>query len=235
MSRHLAVLGVLLASAALAACGEGSSPQVPASATPAPVDASADNGVITVALNHTPHGVATITSVPGRGSLSVNLHLHGLVPGSSHPAGVGVGSCYHQGATVHELEPMVADGHGIADATTTIPAAAGGIPDAAWYLVVHNGPGTGSPDEALPLVCGDVVNGGRDASVSVPLTAGPPPPSLPGSPDQAASGHVLLQVVRGALQLTVDVTDLAPGALTPRASSSAAATARVPWCTPSIS
>jgi hypothetical protein len=210
MSRHRAALGVLLAAAALAACGEGSSPQVPASVTPAPVDASADNGVMTVALNHMPHGVATVTSVPGRGLLSVNLHLYGLVPGSSHPTGVGAGTCYHQGATVHELAPMVADGHGVADATTTIPGP-GGIPDAVWYLEVHNGPGTWSPDEALPLVCGDVVNSGGAASVSVPLTAGPPPPSLPGSPDQAASGHVLLQVVRGALQLTVDVTDLTPG------------------------
>jgi hypothetical protein len=44
----------------------------------------------------------------------------------------------------------------------------------------------------------------------VPLTSGPPPPSQPGSPDQAATGRATLGIVNGALRVTLDISGLAP-------------------------
>ncbi|MDQ2717170.1 MAG: CHRD domain-containing protein, partial [Chloroflexota bacterium] len=56
------------------------------------------------------------------GTLTVTVTVHGLVPGSTHPAHIHAGSCLRQvpGTVVFPLNPLVGDAHGNAHSVTTI-------------------------------------------------------------------------------------------------------------------
>jgi len=214
--RSLTTVGAMLALGSLAACGGSSAPAASSSAASTPsssatVSAGGSATAVNVSLTHVPHGVATLEYDGGAKSLKVTVHLVGLAPGSSHPMHIHAGSCAKQGDVAYPLNAITADKTGVGDATTTVSnIKEGGIPSGAWYVNVHNGPGLMPADQFLPIACGDVTNTGNGTSVSAPLTMGPPPPSQPGSPDQAATGKATLSIVNGALMVTVDATGLMP-------------------------
>jgi len=89
------------------------------------------------------------------GKLVVTVHVSGLEPGSTHPEHIHTGSCANQGAIVHPLANLIADGSGSATVTTTI-ASVSSIPSSGWYVNVHRGVNLNSPIDFDPIACGDV-------------------------------------------------------------------------------
>jgi len=167
-------------------------------------------GPVTVTLKHGPQGQATLTFDAGSKTLTVEIKLSGLAPNSAHPNHIHSGSCTNQGGVAYPLNAITADAHGNADTTTTVSnVKEAAIPASGWYVNVHNGPGLSSADQFEPIVCGDVANASGASNVTVPLIQGPP--GQPGSPDQRASGTVVLSIENGSLKVVLDVTGLAPG------------------------
>jgi CHRD domain len=210
---RIVTAGMVVVTGAVTACGGSSSP--PAQGSSSSGAASGTGATVTVGLTHVPHGQATLAYDGASRSMTVTIHLVGLAPDSTHPAHIHAGSCAKQGDVVYPLDAVIADAKGVATSTTRVQnVKEGGIPDRAWYVNVHNGPGLKPDDQFLPIACGDVTPGagssGMATSATVPLTSGPPPPSQPGSPDQAASGRATLGIVNGALRVTVDISGLAP-------------------------
>jgi hypothetical protein len=203
-------VGVMLALGALAACGGSSSTGTGSQSTTTTTSATGASSA-TVSLRHVPNGQAVLSYDPATKSMNVQIHLIGLAPNSSHPAHIHTGLCEHQGVVAYPLNAVMADAKGDADSVTAVPnVKEGRIPDATWYVNIHNGP-TLTPDEQFqPIVCGDVANANRANTVRVILASGPAPPSLPGSPDQAASGTATLNVTGGTLNVSIDATGLAP-------------------------
>jgi hypothetical protein len=199
-----------LALGALAACG-GSSGSSTGTQTATGSTTAAGVSSAVVPLRHVPNGEATLAYDAAAKTLTVELRLTGLAPNSVHPAHIHSGRCARQGAVAYPLNNVQADGHGVADAVTAVSAVReGGIPDAAWYVNVHNGPNLTPDAQFEPIVCGDVANPTRGAHVAVQLQQGPPPTSPPSSPDQSASGTAQLTVRGGALTVVLDVTGLRP-------------------------
>jgi hypothetical protein len=199
---------------ALVACGGSSAPAQQSttsnSASSATGAASGSAGPVKVTLSHVPHGSATLTFNATAKTLTVEIKLVGLTPSSTHPAHIHTGSCAKQGGVVYGLTSVVADATGVADSTTTVKnVTQTAIPDATWYVNIHNGPNLTPDVEFQPLVCGDVANPSGATSVNVSLTDGPTPP--PGSVDETASGTATLSIVNGALQVVINATGLAPG------------------------
>ncbi|HEY0410301.1 MAG TPA: CHRD domain-containing protein [Candidatus Dormibacteraeota bacterium] len=199
-----------LALGALAACGGSSGSPTGTQTTPGPTTAAGVSSAV-VPLRHVPTGEATLAYDTAAKTLTVEVRLTGLAPNSVHPAHIHSGRCARQGPIAYPLNNVQADGHGVADAVTAVPAIReGGIPDAAWYVNVHNGPNLTPDAQFEPIVCGDVANPSRGAHVAVPLQQGPPPTSPPSNPDQSASGTAQLTIRGGALAVVLDVTGLRP-------------------------
>lgn len=209
----------LLGVGALAACGSSggsggaatSSSSAATSATSASSSAAGtgSSGPVTVTLKHVPHGTAVLTYDAGAKTLTVEIKLVGLAPSSSHPAHIHAGSCAHQGNVDYPLNAVMADATGVADSKTTVSSVKeGAIPDATWYVNVHNGPGLAPDVQFQPLVCGDVANPSKASSVTVQMLEGPTPP--PGSVDETATGTATLTIVNGGLQVVITATELAP-------------------------
>ncbi len=201
--------GAVLALGALAACG-GSSDTSSGTQT---TTGTANPGVTsaTVPLRHVPTGAATLAYDAATRTLTVEMNLTGLAPNSVHPAHIHYGLCEKQGAVAYPLNNVQADGHGVANTVTAVTNVKEAvIPDAAWYINVHNGPNLSPDAQFEPIVCGDVANPGKGAHVLVQLQQGPPPSSPPSSPDQSASGTATLTIVGGALRVVLDVTGLRP-------------------------
>jgi len=197
----------MLAVGTLAACGASSGGTGQTTATPSVSGATSAS----VTLRHVPNGQAILSYDAATKSMNVEIHLIGLAPNSSHPAHIHTGSCEHQGTVVYPLNAIQADAKGVANSITAIPnVKEGRIPDATWYVNVHNGPGLMPDEQFQPIACGDVANAAKATNVRVVLATGPPPPSLPGSPDQAASGSATLTISNGSLMVSVDATGLAP-------------------------
>jgi hypothetical protein len=206
----IGTLTATLALGALASCG-GSSGSSTGTQTATGSTTAAGVSSAVVPLRHVPSGEATLAYGTATRTLTVELRLTGLAPNSVHPAHIHSGLCERQGPVAYPLNSVQADGHGVADTVTAIPAIReGGIPDAAWYVNVHNGPNLTPEAQFEPIVCGDVANPGRGAHVAVQLQQGPPPASPPGSPDQSASGTAQLAIRGGALSVMLDVTGLEP-------------------------
>ncbi len=210
MPRHaIGSLGALIALGALAACGGTTSTggtQTTTSTTPTVTSA-------TVALHHVPTGQATLAYNTATKSLTVELNLTGLAPGSTHPAHIHSGLCEKQGAVLYPLNPIVADAKGVADSVTVVPnIAEGGIPNGTWYVNVHNGPGLSPNSQFEPIVCGDVANTNKGTFEVVKLTDGPTPATTPffSSADQTASGTANLSITAGSLEVMIDVSGLEP-------------------------
>lgn len=213
------IAACLVAVGALAACGSSgstgggatsnSSAATSASSASSSPAGTGSTGPVTVTLKHVPHGTAALTYDAGAKTLTVEIKLVGLAPSSSHPAHIHAGSCAHQGAVAYPLTAVMADATGVADSKTTVSSIKeGGIPDATWYVNVHNGPGLAPDVQFQPLVCGDVANASKAASVTVQMLGGPTPP--PGSVDETAMGTATLTIVNGALQVVITASGLAP-------------------------
>jgi hypothetical protein len=99
-----------------------------------------------------PGGIASLALDSGARTLSVRMVIQGLAPGSSHPAGIHVGSCAVQGPLAHALPTLRADRQGRA----VLHAEVGGVTRIGrWYVSVERGPGRAGAG-ATPLSCGDV-------------------------------------------------------------------------------
>jgi hypothetical protein len=87
-------------------------------------------------------------------TMTLELHITGLAPNSSHVSHVHTGSCTKQGGIVFALNQVIADGTGAADTRTTLQAKyppSGGH----WYVVVHAGPDMQGTN-ATYLLCGNL-------------------------------------------------------------------------------
>ena len=208
--RAIGTLAPLIVTAALAACGGSSSPSSAGTGS----TSSTASGVssATVSLRHVPTGDATLAYDATAKTLTVEIRLTGLAPSSTHPAHIHSGLCEKQGAVLYPLNAIQADAKGVADSVTVVPnIKEGGIPDGAWYVNVHNGPGLTPDAQFEPIVCGDVANPGKGTHQVVKLQNGPTPvASPPSSPDQTASGTAMLSIEGGALKVVVNVSGLKP-------------------------
>ena len=202
----LAVVVTLL----VTACG-GSATSTPASTatsnSPATTPTSSAT-TATVTLKHVPNGTADLSWDPTSHMLTVKIALVGLAPSSTHPSHIHTGSCSNQGNVIHTLQNIVADAHGVATATTMVSVPQG-IPASGWYVNVHNGPGLGTSDQFLPIVCGDVSNSSTSTtaaqSVHVTLT------SAPGaSAGETVSGMAQLSLSGTTLTVKLTLSGLEP-------------------------
>ncbi len=159
-------------------------------------------------LRHTPFGTATLTWDPQSENLTVTISLVGLAGNSTHPDHIHVGDCDDNGPILYPLNNLVANAAGDAQATTVIPEVEGGIPASGWYINVHNGPTLATPDEAIPIACGNVHNANNAQTVKTFLGATP-------SPNQAVSGSSILTLNNETLTVIVTVSGLVPGSVHP--------------------
>jgi hypothetical protein len=159
-------------------------------------------------LRHTPFGTATLTWDPQSENLTVTISLVGLAGNSTHPDHIHVGDCDDNGPILYPLNNLVANAAGDAQATTVIPEVEGGIPASGWYINVHNGPTLATPDEAIPIACGNVHNANNAQTVKTFLGATP-------SPNQAVSGSSILTLNNETLTVVVTVSGLVPGSVHP--------------------
>lgn len=206
----IATLMAALAVGALTGCGESSGSSTGTQTTTGSTSAAGMSSAV-VPLRHVPNGEATLAYDAATRTLTVELRLIGLAPNSVHPAHIHTGLCEKQGPVAYALNNVQADGHGVADTVTAVAnVKEGGIPDAAWYVNVHNGPNLTPDAQFEPIACGDVANAARGAHVAVKLQQGPPATSQPSNPDQSASGTAQLTIQGGALKVVLDVTGLRP-------------------------
>jgi hypothetical protein len=206
----IGTLAPLIVTAVLAACGSSSSP--PSAGTTSTSTTASTTSAATVSLRHVPTGDATLAYDTAAKTLTVEIRLTGLAPSSSHPAHIHSGLCEKQGAVAYALNNIQADARGVADSVTAVPnIKEGGIPDAQWYVNVHNGPNLTPDAQFEPIVCGDVANPQKGTHQIVKLQSGPTPvANPPSSPDQTASGTANLSIEGGALKVVVDATGLKP-------------------------
>lgn len=159
-------------------------------------------------LRHTPRGTATLSWKSASRNLTVTIRLFGLAPNSTHPAHIHAGDCDDNGPIVYPLNNVVADAAGDATVTTVIPNVAGGIPNNAWYVNVHNGPGLTTPRQFDPIACGNVHNPKHASSVVVYLGG-------TNAPNQSVSGSARLTLSHETLTVVVTVKGLVPGSVHP--------------------
>lgn len=93
-----------------------------------------------------------------RGTLTVVLSLQGLVPHTVHSTDLYNGGCGNQGKMLYTLKSIVADKTGKGSATTVI-AGVSSVPDAGWYVNVHQTTNLATQTGSDPIACGDVLTG----------------------------------------------------------------------------
>jgi CHRD domain len=159
-------------------------------------------------LKHTPRGTATLSWNAQSENLTVTIRLFGLTGNSTHPAHIHAGDCDDNGPIVYPLNNVVANAAGDATVTTVIHEVEGGIPNGAWYVNVHNGPGLMPPPQFDPIACGNVLNPNHAHSVVVFLGG-------TNAPNQSASGSARLTLSNETLTVVVTVSGLVPGSVHP--------------------
>jgi CHRD domain len=92
------------------------------------------------------------------GTLTVMLSLEGLEPNTVHAADVHDGGCGNQGKVLYTLKPILADKTGKGSATTVISGVTT-VPDAGWYVNVHQTTDLTTQTGSDPILCGDVLTG----------------------------------------------------------------------------
>ncbi|QBD78897.1 CHRD domain-containing protein [Ktedonosporobacter rubrisoli] len=167
---------------------------------------------VNVQLRHTPYGAASLRWNPQTQSLHVTIKLVGLAPNSTHPAHIHLGDCNSNGKILYTLNKVVTGASGEAEVSTTISHVKNGIPANKWYINVHNGPNLSTPEQAIPIACGNVHNTRtsrhqeQDTTVILDSTD---------APNQAAFGHAQLKLERHTLTVIVTVHGLVPGSTHP--------------------
>jgi len=158
-------------------------------------------------LSHTPTGTSDLKWNAANQTLTVTVHLTGLAPKSTHPGHIHKGDCGSNGATVHSINPVVADDKGVGMSETTIQQVKEGIPQSGWYINIHNGPELTTPLQKIAITCGEIVNSNASTSSdqSVQVTLGSTPDE-----NQAASGNAELSVAGDKLTVKVTLSGLAP-------------------------
>jgi CHRD domain len=115
--------------------------QVPLTAAPASSPSESASGTAKLSLSG--------------GTLTVDLMLTGLQPGTSHAAHIHTGSCESQGAVVYPLNNVVANSSGNYTGTTTIKNVSS-IPGSGWYVNVHYSTNLSTQTGFNPIACGNV-------------------------------------------------------------------------------
>jgi CHRD domain len=140
------------------ACGGGSSSASPSTTPVASPTSSPTATASPLAFKLTPEpgvkasGTISLTAAPRTTTLELNVT--GLQAESIHVSHIHLGSCQARGGIAFALNPVVADGQGIADTRSTLnltyPPASG-----TWYVVVHAGPDM-QGSNASYLLCGNL-------------------------------------------------------------------------------
>jgi hypothetical protein len=145
--------------AALVACGgasEAAAPSPSPSPSPSPVASPTPTPGLTFKLSgvNGSKAAGTITVFATATMVTIELHITGLAPDSSHVSHVHSGSCQKVGGIIFALNQVVVDGNGDADTRTTLQAK---YPPATghWYVVVHAGPDMQGSNSAY-LLCGNL-------------------------------------------------------------------------------
>jgi hypothetical protein len=169
------------------------------------VDAAGGKAIYANAiLGHTPNGSSDLQWNAVTKELTVTIKLSGLAPDSKHPAHIHAGDCTSNGAVLYPLHDVVADAAGNAVSVTVISKIFNGIPDKAWYINVHNGPGLDTDAQFLPITCGNINNPHKSNSVH----------SFLGSvitANQAAYGSIRLILEKETLTVIASIHGLVPG------------------------
>jgi CHRD domain len=92
------------------------------------------------------------------GKLTVMLSLQGLAPNTVHAANLYNGGCGNQGKVLYTLKPIIADKTG-KGSTTTVITGISSVPDAGWYVSVHQTTNLTTQAGSDSIVCGDVLTG----------------------------------------------------------------------------
>ena len=148
-----------LVAVALVACGSTSQAAAP-SPSPSPSPVASPSPSPTPGLTFKLNGVGgskatgTISVFAAAATVTIELHITGLAPDSSHVSHVHSGSCQKVGGIIFALNQVVVDGNGDADTRTTLQAK---YPPATghWYVVVHAGPDMQGSNSAY-LLCGNL-------------------------------------------------------------------------------
>ncbi|HET8844764.1 MAG TPA: CHRD domain-containing protein [Ktedonobacteraceae bacterium] len=194
---------------ALAGCGSSEPLSLihpAATATATPTVRSGNTAIAT--LKHMPTGTAVLTWNYTDQTLTVQMMLTGLAPGSTHPAHIHEGDCSENGKILYPLIDLIANDQGVAQAASKISVPKG-IPASGWSINVHNGPGLTNAEQALPIACGNVVN--HDTSLrsnqTVQVALGVPADTGKG---QDASGTAHFTLTNHVLTVQMTLTGLAP-------------------------
>ncbi|HZO71262.1 MAG TPA: CHRD domain-containing protein [Ktedonobacteraceae bacterium] len=113
----------------------------------------------TTAANQNASGTAHLSL--DNGTLTVQVTVKGLVPGSMHAAHIHLGSCERQvpGNVMFPLNTLTADANGVAMSTTVIHNVnMNEIPEHGWYVNVHFSTDLSTQVGFDPIACGDVVD-----------------------------------------------------------------------------
>ncbi len=161
----------------------------------------------TTELKHSPIGTTALSWDPASHKLTVNIHVTGLAPSSSHAAHIHAGNCSVDGAIVYSLNPVVADAKGDANSQTVISNVQNGIPASGWYINIHNGTSMAAI-EHMPIACANIIH---DASMSKSAVQNIQV-ALGGSiaPNEAASGTATLSIVNSKPAVTIKLSGLQP-------------------------
>jgi hypothetical protein len=183
--RPFAVIAVLLA-AAMAACGS-------------PPSGGASSDRASAKLVHVPDGTADVEYDPGARTLTVAVHVTGLMAGETLAVRIRRGGCSTPaGDVLDSLGPAVADAHGVVDGIARVP----GVEAVPTTAALEYLPAAAAGGVAQAVVCGDL--SGQTGSVRLG----------PGATAQTGpSGTATLALDSGARTLTVRlvVQGLAPG------------------------
>jgi hypothetical protein len=109
-----------------------------------------------VQVNPEPGVTATgmITLVAAPSTTTIELKIGGLQADSTHVSHIHLGSCQSRGGIAFALNPVIADGQGIADVRSKLELS---YPPtgSTWYVVVHAGPDMQGTN-ARYLLCGNL-------------------------------------------------------------------------------
>ncbi len=162
----------------------------------------------TATLAHQPTGTADLTYSASAKTLTVKMNLTGLAPTSMHAAHIHSGHCGSNGAIVHALNSISANGVGGATLNQTIDNVTGGIPASGWYLNVHNG--TASDEFSLiSIACVNITptttttSAGQTQTAHLTLAPGE-------GPSENSSGKATLAIQGGNLVVTITMSGLEP-------------------------